>query len=947
MKIEDFRNPPIEYRPAPFFSVNDDIQEERLLEFVDEFFEQGWGGLFFHARSGLVTPYMGNRWFNLVRACVKRYKELGGRFWIYDENGWPSGQGGGQVTKLGPKYRDKLLLCKPAGRGIPPAGTIRTQSLREGGKRNTWNFLVKVMPIGWLPDLLDPEPVRAFLESTHELYKIHVGEEFGRVVPGIFTDEPQYTTHHTLSGQEALPWTDRLPEEFEKDHGYSILDNLGSLFFDIGSFRKVRYHFFSTVTRLYVESYSMQIYEWCEANNLKYTGHYEWEDSFLGQIHCIGSAMQHYEYMQQPGIDHLGRGIHNPWVEKQVSSVASQLGKRRVLSETYGVSGQSLSFHDRRWIGNWQFALGINFLCQHLALYSLRGSRKRDYPPTLSPHQPWWPHNRIVADYFSRLGYVLSEGRRMVDVLVLSSIGSAWCEYKPSDFGPVEHSFDGFKTLTENLLASQIDFEYGEEFILAGHGDVKGKKLQVGMSRYRVVVLPPMKSLKRTTFDLLKRFAMSGGAVICVGERPSMIEGEESEDLSFFVSGLPLVENTKEGVSSLIKPQLIHGPDLRWASGAPIDRLIVHRRRIGRADLHFLVNTDCQEPMRLEVDFRSERTICELVPLTGKVLSCSRIITVDLAGGEGRIFTVGLDVDSGGKVGEIPDEPSVAMPVKGVWRIAREDPNQCVLDFARWRSPGGKWSKPIPVWRVQDAVSSLGEGEEFEVRYQFDSDRSRPLDLVVEDAHRLDIYVNGEKVISQTDSWWLDPSFKRIPVGDRVKAGKNVVVLKGRRASDLSMEDAYLLGDFAVRVSGLKIPVLTDEDHTCRDISDLRESGYPFYAGTMKLETEIMVEDHPGRPYVEFDELGGTIAEFTINGTALGKVFWREYRLEVGKALKPGRNRITVKLINDLRNLLGPRHWKGDKFKGVSPHSFRDADGWTDGYVGTPLGIGRLKITWR
>ena len=59
------------------------------------------------------------------------------------------------------------------------------------------------------------------------------------------------------------------------------------------------------------------------------------------------------------------------------------------------------------------------------------------------------------------------------------------------------------------------------------------------------------------------------------------------------------------------------------------------------------------------------------------------------------------------------------------------------------------------------------------------------------------------------------------------------------------------------------------------------------------------------------------------------------------------RNRIVIRLTNDLRNLLGPRHWRGDEFTSVNPNSFRDDQGWTDAYVGAPLGIGGLRVVWR
>jgi len=817
--------------------------------------------------------------------------------------------------------------------------------VKAGGKTTKRDFVVRTMPVGWLPDLLEPSAVRAFIESTHDLYKIHLKDEFGKVVPGIFTDEPQYTTHFTLSREDALPWTERLPAEFEAEHGYSVLDNLPSLFFDVGSYRKVRYDFFSTVTRLFVEAFSIQLYEWCEENGLKYTGHYEWEDSFLGQIHCIGSAMQHYEYMHQPGIDHLGRGLHNPWVEKQVASVASQLGKDRVLSETYGVSGQSLSFHDRRWIGNWQFAHGVNFLNHHLALYSLRGERKRDYPPTLSPHQPWWNYNTIPADYFTRLSYVMSKGRRIVDVLVLTSLGSAWCEYKPSDHEGVERVFKGFTELTESLLSQQIDFEYGEEFLLEKHGKVQGKRLVLGKSRYRVVILPPMKSIRASTLELIRRFAEAGGCVILVGEMPGLVEGEESEELVSFVSSLRLVPNEDDAISSTVRPMLSKGPSINWISGAEIEHLLVHRRKIGSAELLFVVNTDHGRTMRIRIDFATSKPVRELLPLTGEIRSCPSTHAVDLPGGDGKIFVEGIDAEADGSCDRVPGDLLCSEPLSATWEIRREDPNIAVMDFARYRLPGGRLSGLLPVWQVQDEVKE--RTGEFEVRYEFDVSRRGPIDLVVEEAHRYDVYVNDSKVNSRTGKWWLDPSFVKMPIGDLVKPGKNTVTIKGRYDSDMSIEDAYLLGDFSVEVDGRRTPQLTDEKPIARNLADIREAGYPFYAGALELRGEVNIPERNGTPWIEFDGLGGTIAEISLNGTDLGTLFWREYRLPAQDVLKPGKNEISIRLVNDLRNLLGPRHWTEGEFTGVNPTSFRDGHGWTDSYVGVPLGIDGLRIVWR
>ena len=61
-------------------------------------------------------------------------------------------------------------------------------------------------------DTLSDAAMHSFIEITHEAYKRAVGEEFGKTIPAIFTDEPQFNNKNTLnfSGEEKdvfLPWT--------------------------------------------------------------------------------------------------------------------------------------------------------------------------------------------------------------------------------------------------------------------------------------------------------------------------------------------------------------------------------------------------------------------------------------------------------------------------------------------------------------------------------------------------------------------------------------------------------------------------------------------------------------------------------------------------------------------------------------------------------------------
>ena len=93
--------------------------------------------------------------------------------------------------------------------------------------------------------------------------------------------------------------------------------------------------------------------------------------------------MPFYEYLHIPGIDNLGRKVPNPIVGKQVSSVARQTGKKKVLTETFACCGWDVTPVQLKIIAEGQYVHGVNLMCEHLLPYSEHGQRKRDYPDRL------------------------------------------------------------------------------------------------------------------------------------------------------------------------------------------------------------------------------------------------------------------------------------------------------------------------------------------------------------------------------------------------------------------------------------------------------------------------------------------------------------------------------------------------------------------------------------
>ena len=136
--------------------------------------------------------------------------------------------------------------------------------------------------------------------------------------------------------------------------------------------------------------------------------------------------MPHYEYFDIPGMDWLGKPIKECLTPLQVSSVAHQLGKKQILSETFAGCGHNVGHDELKGLYEWQMVHGITLLCQHLNGYSLRGLRKRDYPPALNYQQPWWKHYRLFNDTVSRIGKILTEGEVKYDTLLIHPQSSAW-----------------------------------------------------------------------------------------------------------------------------------------------------------------------------------------------------------------------------------------------------------------------------------------------------------------------------------------------------------------------------------------------------------------------------------------------------------------------------------------------------------------------------------------
>ncbi len=275
--------------------------------------------------------------------------------------------------------------------------------------------------------------------------------------PSGINSEEKYRGSSPMSRIFSLPdagpsrWTPDLYTWFRKTCGYDLAPNLMSLFEKTGNWQKIRHDYYSVLLDMFIQRWSVPWHDYTEKKNLEWTGHY-WEHSWPDP--SPGSDnMAMYPYHQIPAIDMLFNTesdrpdqFGNVRAVRELASVANQFGRSRALSETYGGSGYELDFASMKRNGDWEYALGVNFMNQHLSYQSMLGDRKHDFPQTFSYHAPWWNEYPVEADYFGRLSLALSSGNQVNRTVIIEPTTTAWMYYTPGRRNPELNSLEeGFQ----------------------------------------------------------------------------------------------------------------------------------------------------------------------------------------------------------------------------------------------------------------------------------------------------------------------------------------------------------------------------------------------------------------------------------------------------------------------------------------------------------------------
>ncbi len=948
-KEKTIKNDFLNYRPIPFWSWNNVLDKKELVKQIREMKDAGLGGFIMHARTGLKTEYLSDEWFKCVDVCLKEAKKLHMKAYMYDENGWPSGFAGGKLLKdkenlaryLTLEYKkqfDKKAYCV-----FIKENDAFKRVKNEEKYENYYNIYLKSSPAN--TDILNPLVVDRFIECTYEEYYKRFKKSFGNEFVGFFTDEPQYFRWGT-------PYSPMVAKEWQGGEE-DLKDGLIYLFYNNREGWPFRDKYYKILNRLYTENYYKKIFDWCTLHNVCLTGHSIEENSLYAQMWGCAGVMPSYEYQHIPGIDFLGRVMASPLAAKQVGSVSSQLGKKQILSETFGCSGWDTTPIELRFLAETQYVYGVNLMCLHLMNYSLQSQGKLDHPPSFSKHMTWWNKEfKVFNDFFAHLGALLCETEEVVGSLIISPLHGIYAKYirnNEEETIKLSREFDAFLYELQN---KHISYHIADEILLKKYAKIGKGNIKIGKCVYKSIILPECITLDSSTKELLEKFSKSGGKIFTLWNLPKYFDGVKGR--------INITSYSDWNVLKSFEPVIFE------ASGP----LMTTYRKGKDYDVFYALNAkksdvDLKVPEGFEYLLDVSNLTVKKIPENIVVKKQESVVLLRFYSEYDKSYCLKIsnnhdDLSFQSVAANISlDEDE--KDITDIFTLVCNSPNNLTIDYAQISKKGAPFEESKFVYRIKEELIREDYQGELFAKYEFFCDVVLPLKVRFEKGEWINITCNNIKlnpVLSDFDIYFYEAD---LPF---VKKGKNEIIfqlnyyqppevkyalfdpdatesLKNCLAYNSETESIYILGDFS----------LTDERHIVKPkafkgLANISSNGYSMFFGEMVFEGNLFFEKETARLSAKGRFMAVNIE---VDEKPAGDIILYD-TIDI-KATAGQYHKIRLTLKSSLRNVFGPFHLQECEPMAVSPVSFTFLGSWKEknngfyeGYHIVPFGIEKLTV---
>ena len=838
------------FRPIPFYFITtdnpDELTYDKAYESLKELKKGGFGGiiLFNKPPHGFNKHnYLSDEWFSMVKNFILAAKDLSLRVWINDGFDYPPGGVAGKIEETDKTLsQQRFRLCD--------------------GK-------IVFEKVGWgYPAFEYKRSSELFIELVYEAYKREIGEYFGNVVEGFFSDADNRRVNANIFAENSVehdffPWCDGFEESFMEIYSYDIIPHLEKIARREECKEAVDY--WDHTSRLYQQWFAGN-YEWLKANGLKYTFHTS-DTSPLpisraerSSVFMEGRALDIESKCDFPGTDQelleinankifFKEDIYEPEVSwgdnskairndkyydlyedvrsKQPASAAFLYDKETAMCEMFAASNWGATYGDLREIMCWQVMQGIGFIVPHAYHYRLLGETKYFAPPDFSANSHLNAEIKEFNDTLATYAAICNEGKLIAPVALLDITNDLW---EGKDTG--KEFFDSVSYLTHS--------PYG--YVIA---DMKGIKRKA--SEFKVAVNPGV-SLSAEDEQFFK------------DNNIILITADELDKLSELIP----VDACFEGVG---KPAYM-------------------RRMTDEGEMIILANVNNKEPVCGKISFKGKEhkieLFCgELCYFTEKTAFMRK--PFDLRGKKKIILSDKAEI-SWGDENIIPIERWMTEEYEPITKNNNEDKMMFTYTV---KSPVGKGKLFIPKDSFGIVKKITVDGAELK---SFGQEKIFDDDYVVfeitegmhEGKHKLVIEKEGS--FSSTDLLLIKGEFD---------LQLNIYEKFYKKSAYQYNMHRYIPRDAEIYLSTPGKELSLDKSWT--------EQGRPFYSGEGTYKFSFRLDEASENAVLVLPKVSHT-CRVTIDGKECGAKLWSPYAYEFN--LEAGEHNIEIKVTNTLANML-------------------------------------------
>lgn len=886
-------------------------------------------------------PYLSDAFFERVSDAVATARQHGLVVHLYDEYPYPSGVAGGLVTlgepatlatelvqpswdldggpvrlelpagkvlsalafpisSAGVRWEQPLDLSTSVGSVLVEDSYQETGLTRYNQKRyfsgKPRPVLQATLPIGrwrliaslqrvvqghkyWdhFADVLNPEAVRRFIALTHERYLKRLGQEFGRTIRWIFTDE-------VVPG-----WSGGLPAAFQKEYGYDLLPLLPALK-DAShpQHRQVSVDLHRLKLNLFIQSFEKPVSVWCRRHQLAYAA--EKPSLRFNQL----------RYQDIPGCEpgHVKAGgildLLQPSLRGNARATASAAyfyGKDGALDECYHSLGWSGTLEDVRWMADAQLLLGIRYLVPHGFFYSTHNLRKHDAPPSLFFQAPYWPLFHHLVERVERIGRELDG----------SYINARLVVVDPTAGLPTLADRADYERLLQLLMANHLDFHIVDTDVLEEGRLEHGKAILRDLA-IEAVLVPPMTHIEAPLAAWLSHFADSGGKVVIC---PSGFASEElvSQLMGILQPSLSLSSGGKEN-STLWCVQRCRRERTVWM----VLNTSGQRQDVKLSAAYGLRELPLEDRAFPRLEQRNGDTWRDFLPFEACLLEA-----VEATETQPLLPAVRISLCTPMEIRTL--SPNLARLYD--WQLslldeqgaAYQTANVQAVPLANQLEQGGFRITPR-FERVFGTPPQLA-WPELSLRYECSFVNQYPgeVELVMEPGSIVGewlIRVNGGPPLRSPD---FKPTTAHVrgslgtAIGSMLHGGENKISVEIRTAQPDGglLNPLYLAGDFGLTLR----PMYLTERQAEGQFEQYKTNGLPFFAGVIEYRFFAQIEELPEvgqlRLELETPKPFHEACEISLNEGAWHALPWGLYPLEIDRSeLRRGENTVKIKVYSTL-----------------------------------------------